>query len=39
MGLIRVLLLGGTPLGFDLPRRPRVSKPRRGEGFFSNPPE
>jgi DNA repair exonuclease SbcCD nuclease subunit len=33
---IRVLLLADTHLGFDLPRRPRVERRRRGDDFFRN---
>lgn len=33
---IRVLLLADTHLGFDLPRRPRSDRPRRGEDFFES---
>jgi DNA repair exonuclease SbcCD nuclease subunit len=31
---IRVLALGDTHLGLDLPRRPRSARPRRGQDFF-----
>jgi len=34
--LIKVLLLGDTHLGLDLPRRPRVTRPRRGHDFLRN---
>jgi len=33
---IRLLLLADTHLGFDLPRRPRVERRRRGYDFFAN---
>jgi DNA repair exonuclease SbcCD nuclease subunit len=33
---MRVLFVSDTHLGFDLPTRPRVSRRRRGEGFFDN---
>lgn len=33
---LRVLLLADTHLGFDLPLRPRVDRPRRGPDFFAN---
>jgi DNA repair exonuclease SbcCD nuclease subunit len=33
---IRVLFLADTHLGFDLPRRPRVKRRRRGEDFQAN---
>ena len=36
MGLIRLLFLADTHLGFDLPYRPRVERRRRGEDFFRN---
>ncbi len=32
----RVLLLSDTHLGFDLPRRPRIVRRRRGHDFFDN---
>lgn len=35
-GLIRVLLVADTHLGFDLPIRPRVERRRRGPDFFAN---
>jgi DNA repair exonuclease SbcCD nuclease subunit len=31
-----VLLLADTHLGFDLPVRPRIERPRRGPDFFAN---
>jgi len=34
--LVRVLLLADTHLGFDLPRRPRIVRRRRGYDFFDN---
>jgi DNA repair exonuclease SbcCD nuclease subunit len=33
---VRLLLLADTHLGFDLPLRPRVERPRRGLDFFAN---
>jgi len=36
MGLIRILLLADTHLGFDLAFRPRVERRRRGPEFFAN---
>lgn len=36
MGVIRLLFLADTHLGFDYPFRPRVSRRRRGEDFFAN---
>lgn len=33
---IKILLLGDSHLGFDLPIRPRVQRRRRGEDFFAN---
>lgn len=33
---MRVLFVSDTHLGFDMPVRPRVSRPRRGEDFFRN---
>jgi len=36
MDLIRVLFISDTHLGFDLPRRPRVERRRRGPDFFEN---
>jgi hypothetical protein len=35
MGLIRVLLMADTHLGFDLPLRPRIKRRRRGPDFKS----
>jgi DNA repair exonuclease SbcCD nuclease subunit len=35
MPQLRILLLADTHLGFDLPARPRVDRPRRGEDFFT----
>jgi len=32
---VRVLLLGDTHLGFDLPSRPRIERRRRGPDFFA----
>jgi DNA repair exonuclease SbcCD nuclease subunit len=34
--LVRVLFLADSHLGFDLPARPRVDRPRRGHDFFAN---
>ena len=36
MGIIRILLLADTHLGFDLPFRPRIKRRRRGPEFFAN---
>jgi exonuclease SbcD len=36
MAAIRILFLADTHLGFDLPRRPRVDRRRRGHDFFAN---
>lgn len=36
MGVIRVLFLADTHLGFDLPFRPRIERRRRGPEFFAN---
>jgi DNA repair protein SbcD/Mre11 len=36
MGVIRLLFLADTHLGFDLPFSPRVERPRRGPDFFRN---
>ncbi|MEE8397199.1 MAG: metallophosphoesterase [bacterium] len=36
MGLVKILLLGDTHLGFDLPFRPRIQRRRRGQDFFAN---
>jgi len=36
MGMIRLLLIADTHLGFDLPFRPRVQRRRRGPDFFAN---
>jgi DNA repair exonuclease SbcCD nuclease subunit len=36
MGLVRVLFLADTHLGFDLAFRPRVERRRRGPEFFAN---
>ena len=36
MGLIRILFLADTHLGFDLPFRPRIKRRRRGPEFFAN---
>lgn len=36
MGVIRLLFLADTHLGFDYPFRPRINRRRRGEDFFAN---
>jgi len=36
MGLIRILLIADTHLGYDLPFRPRIKRRRRGPDFFAN---
>jgi exonuclease SbcD len=36
MGIIRILLIADTHLGFDLPFRPRIKRRRRGPEFFAN---
>ena len=36
MGLIKLLLLADSHLGFDYPFKPRIQRRRRGEDFFSN---
>jgi DNA repair exonuclease SbcCD nuclease subunit len=36
MGIVRILFLADTHLGFDLPFRPRIQRRRRGSDFFSN---
>ena len=36
MDLIRILFVSDTHLGFDLPRRPRITRRRRGHDFFDN---
>jgi len=36
MGIIRILFLADTHLGFDLPFRPRIQRRRRGPEFFTN---
>jgi DNA repair exonuclease SbcCD nuclease subunit len=36
MGIIRILFLADTHLGFDLPFRPRIQRRRRGSEFFAN---
>ena len=36
MGVIRVLFMADTHLGFDLPFRPRIERRRRGPEFFAN---
>jgi exonuclease SbcD len=33
---VRVLFVSDTHLGIDMPSRPRVTRPRRGEDFFRN---
>jgi DNA repair exonuclease SbcCD nuclease subunit len=34
--VLRVLVVADTHLGFDLPLRPRLDRPRRGPDFFAN---
>jgi len=34
--VVRILFLADTHLGFDLPRRPRIDRRRRGPDFFAN---
>jgi len=36
MGMIKLLFLADTHLGFDYPFRPRIQRRRRGEDFFVN---
>ena len=36
MGVIRILLLADTHLGYDFPFRPRIQRRRRGPEFFAN---
>ena len=36
MGIIRILFIADTHLGFDLPFRPRIQRRRRGPEFFTN---
>jgi len=36
MGIIRILFMADTHLGFDLPFRPRIKRRRRGPDFFAN---
>ena len=36
MGVIRILFIADSHLGFDFPVRPRVQKSRRGKDFFDN---
>jgi exonuclease SbcD len=36
MGIIRILLVADTHLGFDLPFRPRIQRRRRGPELFAN---
>ncbi len=36
MGVMRLLFLADTHLGFDYPFRPRIDRRRRGEDFFAN---
>jgi DNA repair exonuclease SbcCD nuclease subunit len=36
MGIIRLLFLADTHLGYDLPFRPRIQRRRRGPEFFAN---
>ncbi|MGD9302415.1 MAG: hypothetical protein PVI13_12635 [Desulfobacterales bacterium] len=36
MGVIRILFLADTHLGYDFPFRPRIERRRRGPDFFAN---
>ena len=36
MGVIRILFLSDTHLGFDYPFHPRIERRRRGDDFFAN---
>jgi DNA repair exonuclease SbcCD nuclease subunit len=36
MGMIRLLFLADTHLGFDYPFQPRIQRRRRGDDFFAN---
>ena len=36
MGIVRVLLIADSHLGFDFPFRPRIQRRRRGSDFFAN---
>ena len=36
MDLTRILFVSDTHLGFDLPRKPRIARRRRGPDFFDN---
>ena len=36
MGIVRILFLADTHLGFDMPFRPRIQRRRRGVDFFDN---
>ena len=36
MGVVRILFLADTHLGFDFPFRPRIRRRRRGPEFFAN---
>jgi exonuclease SbcD len=36
MGVMRLLFLADTHLGFDYPFKPRINRRRRGEDFFAN---
>ena len=36
MGIIKLLFLADTHLGFDIPLRPRIQRRRRGLDFFAN---
>ena len=36
MGVIRILFISDTHLGFDYPFHPRIERRRRGEDFFAN---
>jgi exonuclease SbcD len=36
MGVIRILFLADTHLGFDMPFKPRIKRRRRGPDFFAS---
>ena len=36
MGVVKLLFLADSHLGFDYPFRPRIKRRRRGEDFFKN---
>lgn len=35
MGIVRILFLADTHLGFDMPFKPRIKRRRRGPDFFA----